>query len=125
VGPNVRSLIGKLNDQTRSALEGAAGLCLARTHYDTEVEHFLMKLLDSTDNDFAAITKHFEINTSRLKQELTRSLDKMKTGNGRTPSISPSIFKMLTTAWTIGSIDYNAAPRAASPPDLPAKGARP
>ena len=108
MGPNVRSLIGKLNDQTRSALEGAAGLCLARTHYDTEVEHFLMKLLDSTDNDFAAITKHFEINTSRLKQELTRSLDKMKTGNGRTPSISPSIFKMLTTAWTIGSIDYNA-----------------
>ena len=108
MGPNVRSLIGKLNDQTRSALEGAAGLCLARTHYDTEVEHFLMKLLDSADNDFASITKHFEINTSRLKQELTRSLDKLKTGNARTPAISPSIFKMLTTAWTIGSIDYNA-----------------
>ena len=38
---NLRSLIGKLNNQTRGALEGAAGLCLARTHYDVEIEHFL------------------------------------------------------------------------------------
>ena len=48
---NLKSLIGKLNDSTRGALEAAAGLCLARTHYDIEVEHYLTKLLDSTDND--------------------------------------------------------------------------
>jgi type VI secretion system protein VasG len=52
---NLKSLIGKLNDSTRGALEAAAGLCLARTHYDIEVEHYLTKLLDSTDNDAAAI----------------------------------------------------------------------
>ncbi len=40
---NVRSLISKLNDATRSALEAAAGLCLSRTHYDIEIEHLLMK----------------------------------------------------------------------------------
>ena len=50
---NLRALIGKLNDTTRSALEAAAGLCLSRTHYDVEIEHFLMKLLDATDGDFA------------------------------------------------------------------------
>ena len=43
---NLKGLIGKLNDTTRGALEGAAGLCLARTHYDIEIEHVLMKLLD-------------------------------------------------------------------------------
>ena len=37
-----RSLIAKLNEPTRNALEGAAGLCLSRTHYDIEVEHLLM-----------------------------------------------------------------------------------
>ncbi len=58
---NLKSLIGKLNDSTRGALEAAAGLCLARTHYDIEVEHYLTKLLDSTDNDLAAIFKHFEV----------------------------------------------------------------
>ena len=49
---NLKSLIAKLNDTTRGALEAAAGLCLSRTHYDVEIEHFLMKLLDSTNGDF-------------------------------------------------------------------------
>ncbi|HEY1986676.1 MAG TPA: type VI secretion system ATPase TssH [Terracidiphilus sp.] len=108
MGLNLKSLIAKLNDQTRSALEGAAGLCLSRTHYDIEVEHFLTKLLDSSSGDFAAIIKHFEINKSRLTAELARSMDKLKSGNARTPAISPTVLKMLTTAWTLGSIDFNA-----------------
>src|SRR3989440_6507426 len=106
---NLKSLIGKLNDSTRGALEAAAGLCLARTHYDIEVEHYLTKLLDSSDNDVAAIFKHFEIDTSRLSGELARALDKLKTGNARTPALSPTIMRMLIEAWTLGSIDYNAA----------------
>jgi type VI secretion system protein VasG len=105
---NLKSLIGKLNDSTRGALEAAAGLCLARTHYDIEVEHYLTKLLDSTDDDVAVIFKHFEIDTSKLSAELARALDKLKSGNARTPAISPSMMRMLVEAWTIGSIDYNA-----------------
>src|SRR6202162_4417434 len=105
---NLKSLIGKLNDSTRGALEAAAGLCLARTHYDIEVEHYLTKLLDSTDNDVAAIFKHFEIDTSRLSGELARALDKLKTGNARTPALIPTLMRMLIEAWTLGSIDYNA-----------------
>jgi len=105
---NLKALIGKLNDSTRGALEGAAGLCLARTHYDIEIEHYLMKLLESSENDAAAILKRFEVDTSRLRGELTRSLDKLKSGNARTPALSPTLVKMLTEAWTLGSIDYGA-----------------
>src|SRR5579863_4755601 len=108
MGLNLKALIAKLNDQSRAALEGAAGLCLSRTHYDIEVEHFLTKLLDSSSNDLAAIIKHFEIDKNRLTAELARSMDKLKSGNARTPAISPTVLKMLTTAWTIGSIDFNA-----------------
>src|SRR5665213_2959553 len=103
---NLKSLIGKLNSQTRSALEGAAGLCLARTHYDVEIEHYLQKLLESDDSDFAHIIKHFEIDRSRLAKDLTRSLDSLKTGNARTPALSPSLLKMFTEAWTMASIDF-------------------
>jgi ATP-dependent Clp protease ATP-binding subunit ClpA len=46
MGVNLKSLIGKLNDTMRLALEGAAGLCLVRTHYDIEIEHVLATLLD-------------------------------------------------------------------------------
>lgn len=108
MGLNLKSLIGKLNDTARSALEAAAGLCLARTHYDIEVEHYLMKLLDVADSDFSYVVQHFGIDKSRLTAELTRSLDKLKTGNARTPALSPTLLKMLTEAWTIGSIDFNA-----------------
>jgi type VI secretion system protein VasG len=103
---NLRSLIGKLNDPTRGALEAAAGLCLSRTHYDIEIEHFLLKLLDATDNDLAYIAKNCDIDKSRLAAELTRSIDKFKSGNARNPAISPSLLKMLTEAFTLGSIDY-------------------
>jgi len=105
---NLRALIGKLNHTTRSAVESAAGLCLSRTHYDVEVEHYLMKLLDNTDNDFAAIIKQYGMDRSRLASELSSSLDHLKTGNARTPAMSPHIARMLDEAWTIGSLDYGA-----------------
>ena len=108
MGLNLKSLIGKLNDTARSTLEAAAGLCLSRTHYDIEIEHYLMKLLDVADSDFSRITQHFGVDKSRLTGELTRSLDKLKSGNARTPALSPTLLKMLTEAWTIGSIDFNA-----------------
>ena len=105
---DLRSLIGKLNDQTRNAVEAAAGLCLSRTHYDVEVEHFLIKLLDATDNDLSIILRHYEIDRSRLARDLTDSLDGLKTGNARTPALAPSLVRMLTDAWTLGSVDFGA-----------------
>jgi len=97
---NLKSLIGKLNDTMRGAVQNAAGLCLSRTHYDVEIEHFLMKLLDSSSDDLACILRYFEIDRNRLSGELTRSLDKLKSGNARNPALSPSLVKMLTEAWT-------------------------
>src|SRR5271168_2528923 len=106
---NLKGLIGKLNDTTRNALEAAAGFCLARTHYDIEVEHFLLKLLDQTDSDLPRILKQFGVDKSRLTGDLTRSLDKLKSGNARTPAFSPTLTDMLSDAWTIGSIDFGSA----------------
>ncbi len=105
---NLKSLIGKLNEFTRKSLESSAGLCLTRTNYDIEVEHYLLKLLDQPDGDFAQIVNRFGIDKSRLSAELTRSLDKLKKGNARTPALSPSLVRMLTEAWTIGSIDFGS-----------------
>ena len=105
---NLKALIGKLNDFTRKALESAAGLCLARTNYDIEVEHYVLKLLDQPDGDFAQIVNRFSIDKSRLTGELNRSLDKLKKGNARNPTLSPSLVNMLTEAWTIGSIDFGS-----------------
>ncbi len=105
---DLRALIGKLNPTTRGAVEAAAGLCLSRTHYDVEVEHFLLKLMDQPDGDLPAILKRFEVDRSALAKQLTTALDRLKSGNARTPSLSPSLVRMLTDAWTLGSLDHNA-----------------
>ncbi len=110
---NLKSLVGKLNDTMRSTLEASAGLCLSRTHYDVEIEHFLLKLLDQNDTDAQRILKHFGIDPSRLTTQLSKALDLLKTGNARTPSFSPHLVKMFTDAWTIGSLDF-AQPRIRS-----------
>jgi type VI secretion system protein VasG len=106
---NLKALIGKLNDTTRNALEAAAGFCLSRTHYDIEIEHFLTKLLELTDSDLPRILKHFGVNKAQFAKDLTSSLDKLKSGNARTPVFSPSLTHTLSAAWTIGSLDFGAA----------------
>lgn len=106
---DLRALIEKLNNETRSAVEAAAGLCLSRTHYDVEIEHFLLKALDPSDNDVAFILRHFGIDRSRLAGELAVSIDALKSGNARTPSLAPSLVKMFSRAWTLGSLEYDAA----------------
>jgi len=106
---NLKSLIGKVNDATRSSLEAAAGLCLSRTHYDIEIEHFLLKAMDNSDNDIAWILKQYGVDKSRFTTELEKSLNRLKTGNARSPAFSPQLVKMLSEAWTIATIEYDAA----------------
>ena len=55
---NLKSLVGRMNDVSRSALEGAAGLCLSRTNYDVEIEHMLAKILEQDDTDLHKIASH-------------------------------------------------------------------
>ncbi len=105
---NLKSLIGKLNETTRDTLNNAAGLCMSRTHYDIEIEHYLLKTFESTDNDIAAILKHYGVDKSRMTADLQRALDNLKTGNARPPAFSPTLVKMLAEAWALGSIEYDA-----------------
>ena len=103
---NLKSLIARLNDIMRLALEDAAALCLARTHYDIEIEHVLAKLLDIPGTDAARVFHHFGADRSRLEADVETSLTKLKTGNASTPAFSPTLVQALTDAWTLGSLDF-------------------
>ncbi|MBK9154976.1 MAG: type VI secretion system ATPase TssH [Chloracidobacterium sp.] len=106
---NLKSLVGRLNDTSRSALEGAAGLCLSRTNYDVEIEHILAKLLEQDDTDLHKIATHFEVNIDRLTKDVSAALDRLKSGNSRTPGLSDRIPQWLQDAWLHASVDYGAA----------------
>ncbi|HEX6278712.1 MAG TPA: type VI secretion system ATPase TssH [Pyrinomonadaceae bacterium] len=106
---NLKSLVGRLNDVSRGALEGAAGLCLSRTNYDVEVEHILAKILEQDDTDLHKIAAHYEINIDRLNKDVSTALDRLKTGNSRTPGLSDRITEWIQNAWLLASVDFGAA----------------
>jgi type VI secretion system protein VasG len=100
-----KNLIGKLDPQCRRALEGAAGLCLSRTNYNVEVEHWLVKLLEQPGNDIALLLRHFGVDSTRLLTDLLRAIDRLRTGSARQPSLSPELMLLTREAWLIASID--------------------
>ncbi len=106
---NLKSLVGRLNDVSRNALEGAAGLCLSRTNYDVEIEHILAKLLEQDDTDLHKIATHFEVNLDRLTKDVGTALDRLKSGNSRTPGLSDRIPQWIQDAWLLASVDFGAA----------------
>jgi type VI secretion system protein VasG len=103
---DLKALVGRLNEPCRRALEAAAGLTLSRTHYNVEIEHWLLKLADAADGDIAAILRHYEVDRARLIVDLNRALDRMKTGNARAPSLSPEIVELVKEAWLMASLEH-------------------
>jgi len=106
---DLKSLVGKLNPTSHGALDAAAGLCLARTNYNVELEHLLLKLIDPPATDVAAILRHFDIDVSQLARDLTAALDRLKTGNSRAPALSPQVVTLIREAWMLASVNYQSA----------------
>ncbi len=106
---NLKSLVGKLNSVCRRALEGAAGLCLSRTNYNVEIEHWLVKLLETDNTDLSRIFRQYDVDKSRVVRELTRALDQLKTGNARPPALSPEIQESMREAWVVASLEFGSS----------------
>jgi type VI secretion system protein VasG len=106
---NLKSLVSKLNPVCRQSLESAAGLCLSRTNFNVEIEHWLAKLTERTDADFEAIAKEYDLNMSKFLSDLQRTLDRFKTGNGKPPALSQSVVDLIREAWLIASVEFGDA----------------
>ncbi len=106
---NLKSLVAKLNAPTRRALEAAAGLCVSRTNYNVELEHWLLKLAEPSDGDLARVFKHYDLDPGRVVRELTRTLDGLKTGNARGPELSAEVVDLMREAWSLASLEYSAS----------------
>ena len=102
---DLKSLIGRLDEHCRRALEAAAGLTMSRTHYNVELEHWLIRLAEGTDTDIAAIFRQYDVDHGRFLADLNRGLDKLKTGNSRPPGLSPEIVDAAKQAWLLASIE--------------------
>lgn len=97
-------LVNKLNPICRRALQKAAESCVSQTHYNVEVEHLLLQLMDVPDTDLKAIFQHYEVELTSIQNQLTRSMEEFNRGNSRTPAMSPQLVSLLAEAWKYTSI---------------------
>ena len=102
---DLKSLVGKLDEHCRRALEAAAGLTLSRSHYNVELEHWLLKLVDGNGTDLPLVLRHYDLDEGRFRTDLNGSLDKMRTGNARAPGLSPDIIELAKQAWLLASVE--------------------
>jgi type VI secretion system protein VasG len=104
-----KSLIQRLNSPTREVLEAALQLSRARTNYDADLPHFLLKALEREDLDCPRIAKAFGINRPVLMGDLNHALDLMKRGSGSNPLLSPAVLHLFREAWLVGTLSFGAA----------------
>ncbi|MFL9895509.1 type VI secretion system ATPase TssH [Paraburkholderia sp. RL17-381-BIF-C] len=102
---SLNTLIAKLNPTCRQAALLAANNCLARGHYEVDLEHLLLALLDEPASDVALVLRASKIDAHALRADLERELQRLKTGNTRTPVFSRHLIEWLEQAWLIASLD--------------------
>src|SRR5262249_5927311 len=100
-----KSIIKRLTKQCTSALERAVGKCVNARHYEVTLEHLLLALLDDAESDIAFLASHYDLDPSRLRQILQRSLEELRTGNAGKPTFSPIMLELMQDAFLVGSMD--------------------
>lgn len=102
---NLKTLIGKLNETCRTAATRAATLCVERGHYEVDIEHLLLALMEQPKSDLSVVLQRHKINKDQLETDLREKLDQFQTGNTRTPVFSPYLPKLFEHGWLIASLE--------------------
>ncbi|MBV7486028.1 type VI secretion system ATPase TssH [Bordetella sp. BOR01] len=100
----LKPLFARLNPYCSAALEGAAGLTLARNHYEISVEHMLRRLIEAPDGDAARILAQFDIDVLRLTAQLDDALGQLKNGNPGRPVFAGLLTGWVQESWLMASI---------------------
>jgi type VI secretion system protein VasG len=102
---NLKTLISKLGDTSRRAAERAAAITMSRGHYEVDLEHLFLALLEQPQSDFALLCRRFDVSAGALQSDLEREIGNFKNGSTRTPVFSPHLPALFEHAWLIASLD--------------------
>ena len=105
----LKTLIAKLDTLCLNAATRAASLCLARGHYEVDLEHLLLALIEQSASDVSVVLRANALSAEALRSDLERELARMKTGNTRTPVFSQHLIALFEQGWLIASLDSHVA----------------
>ncbi len=109
IGVEIKSLLRRLNRFCSRSLEGAAGICVSRGHYEVTVEHLLVKMCEDPNGDLQHILRHFEIEPARFQKAVQRAVEDLRSGNAGRPVFSPMLIEWFQDGWLMGSLEFGLA----------------
>ena len=110
---NLKILITKLSNPSRTALEKSANFCISQQNYEIEIEHLLYELLqEQQKTDLSLLLSKYKISKNDLLDDLNETIAQLPKGNSRTPIFAKSIVRLLEQAWLLASADQNPVIRS-------------
>src|SRR5438067_988000 len=106
---NLKTLIGKLNDSARTAATRAASICVGLGHYEVDIEHLFLAVLEQPGSDVATIARAAGVSLTGLESDLRREVERLPGGSSRTPVFSRRLPQPFEHAWLIASLGAPAA----------------
>lgn len=98
------TLISKLNEQSKLALEQAASLCIEQRNSEITIFHCLDTLLENPLSDIRTILKSFDVSHEDLKRALVTRYSSDKTLDTY-PAFSPMLVELMQDAWLLSSTE--------------------
>lgn len=98
------ALFGKLNSVCYDSVEGATVFCKMRGNPYVEMVHWVQQLVQGADNDWAKIIDHFQLDRSRMAEQITKALDGLPRGATAISDFSPHLEESVKQAWLYSSL---------------------
>ena len=102
---DLKKLLARLNPLCKKALESAAGLCVNRDHYEVDITHLLVQLLDEDKSDLSVVLKNDDISIDKWKIDLNHEMELLRSGNPGRPVFSNRLIDCIKSAWMFSSVD--------------------
>lgn len=100
------TLISKLNEQSKLALEQAATVCIERQHGEITFEHYLEVLLNNPLSDVRLIFKQANIDIDELNRALVDGYTR-EAALDSYPAFSPLLVELLQEAWLLSTTELS------------------
>ncbi len=102
------ALFGRLNQTALKGIETATGFCKMRGNPYVELVHWVHVLLQSRQNDLAAIRTAFGLDDETLARDTVAALDALPRGATAISDFSPQVEEAIEKGWLYASLQFGA-----------------
>jgi type VI secretion system protein VasG len=101
-----RVLFGKLNPLAYRAIESATVFCKLRGNPYVELVHWVHQILQLQDSDLHRVIRQFNVEPSRLAQDVTVALDRLPRGSTAVSDLSYHVEQAVERGWLYASLMF-------------------